>query len=281
MNINMALNPFKPQLEHFLTLCEFKNISKAARELGLSQPQLTKSLQGLESETRTLLFQRTNRGLVLTDQGQHLQQTLSDLHLQWTYLSHQTPTVQGRFRIGAHPLIANKRLPELMAHLVTLFPQVDFQYSEISSKEASHLIHNNELDLALAVNPKALNELYLGHIATEEICIWGPAGDSDCLVINPQLIQFTRLKKMAKYKKIIEVESYELCLSLAYNLRCHALVPEPALDGREGLFKKKRVLEKAKLCWIINQGKKNHPVIGVVRNFWSSVKGHETNKLNK
>lgn len=57
------------QLEYFIKVVECGSITKAAQELYLSQPSLTKAISGLEAEYDLKLFSRTARGLNLTPEG--------------------------------------------------------------------------------------------------------------------------------------------------------------------------------------------------------------------
>ena len=57
------------QLEYFLKIVECGSITKAAQELYLSQPSLTKAIAGLESEYNIKLFSRTAKGISLTTDG--------------------------------------------------------------------------------------------------------------------------------------------------------------------------------------------------------------------
>ena len=60
------------QIEVFLCAAKHQNISKAAAELYISQPALSKTISRLEKEFGSPLFSRTNRGVVLTDEGKEL-----------------------------------------------------------------------------------------------------------------------------------------------------------------------------------------------------------------
>jgi DNA-binding transcriptional LysR family regulator len=57
------------QLRDFLAVAEHRSLRAAARRLAIAQPSLTKSIQALEKELGTSLFQRTARGAILTPAG--------------------------------------------------------------------------------------------------------------------------------------------------------------------------------------------------------------------
>ena len=57
------------QLTHFLKVAQHQNITRAAEDLGLSQPAVSRSIQKLEEELGQPLFERQTRKVVLTDAG--------------------------------------------------------------------------------------------------------------------------------------------------------------------------------------------------------------------
>ena len=63
MNINFELYRI------FYTVANTKNITKAAEELMISQPAISKSIKNLEEQLGGQLFIRTKRGVILTDEG--------------------------------------------------------------------------------------------------------------------------------------------------------------------------------------------------------------------
>lgn len=60
------------RLRYFMTVAEEANIGRAASRLNISQPPLTRQIQQLEEEMGTLLFQRTRKGVRMTNAGQVL-----------------------------------------------------------------------------------------------------------------------------------------------------------------------------------------------------------------
>ena len=56
----------------FYYVAKYKSFSKAANVLGSNQPNITKFMNNLESQLRCKLFVRSNRGTVLTPEGEKL-----------------------------------------------------------------------------------------------------------------------------------------------------------------------------------------------------------------
>lgn len=57
------------QLRYIVTVAETGNITEAAKRLFISQPSLTNAIRELESEMQINLFNRTNKGVVITNEG--------------------------------------------------------------------------------------------------------------------------------------------------------------------------------------------------------------------
>ena len=60
------------QYKIFYEVAKAGNISKAAKELYISQPAISKAIQKLEQNLDTLLFKRSSRGVTLTPDGELL-----------------------------------------------------------------------------------------------------------------------------------------------------------------------------------------------------------------
>lgn len=58
------------QLQYVVTIAETKSMNKAASELYVSQPALSGAIKDLEDELQTQLFIRTNKGIVVTTEGE-------------------------------------------------------------------------------------------------------------------------------------------------------------------------------------------------------------------
>ncbi len=59
-------------MEYFVTVVQYRNFSKAAAALHISQPSLSKAISNMEAELGARLLERTTRDFRLTDAGQLL-----------------------------------------------------------------------------------------------------------------------------------------------------------------------------------------------------------------
>lgn len=116
------------QLEAFLAVAERRSVSRAAKALYLTQPALSARLRNLERELGVDLFERTPRGVRLTQAGhalrpyaQRVVQTIADARRALTELA----TGNGeRLVLGAAPAASAYLLPALLKRFQRLHPDV-------------------------------------------------------------------------------------------------------------------------------------------------------------
>ena len=73
-NTNRAETPLPKDLNVFLTVIRQRSFAAAAEELGQSSAYISKRIRVLETTLKTRLLHRTTRRLVLTDDGERVQQ---------------------------------------------------------------------------------------------------------------------------------------------------------------------------------------------------------------
>ena len=99
------------QLTYFVTVAEQGSINKAAEKLFVTQPNLSKAISNLESELKVRIFDRTNKGVILTDEGKKLYQyartILNQMELIQGLSSAERPRI---LSIASYPIITMGRL---------------------------------------------------------------------------------------------------------------------------------------------------------------------------
>ena len=95
------------QLRYFVAIARNRSLSRAASELHVSQPALTRQIKLLERELDCALLQRHARGVALTDSGRILaeraERQLRDFEQLRSDISDASFAPTGRLRIGCPP----------------------------------------------------------------------------------------------------------------------------------------------------------------------------------
>lgn len=60
------------QLEYFLAVCKYENITRAAENLHVSQPSITTSIKNLEEYLGVALIDRSSKKISITEEGKLL-----------------------------------------------------------------------------------------------------------------------------------------------------------------------------------------------------------------
>ena len=143
------------QLRYFLRVAERGNFTRAAEDLMISQPALSRSIQKLEEELGQPVFERKARLVSLTDAGTRLQaraqQVLSIIADTKAEITDDGES--GRVRVGAIPTIAPYFLPEILQKFSAAFPRATLIVQENTT---DHLLKNctqGEIDLAIVALP--------------------------------------------------------------------------------------------------------------------------------
>jgi DNA-binding transcriptional LysR family regulator len=145
------------ELDYFLTICETRNLARAAAALDVSQPALTRSLQRLEARFGTRLFIRAPRGVELTPIGTALRarvekarMTLDDAETEVAQLS---AGKIGKVRIGAGHLWARLVSRSIFPRFIVERPAAQVQFHVAFNTELFELVEVGKLDFAVCGLP--------------------------------------------------------------------------------------------------------------------------------
>ena len=112
----------------FYTVANTGNISKAARELYISQPAISKSISKLESSMQTPLFIRSSRGVTLTSEGQilyeHVKTAFEALSRGENELTRIKKLGIGHIRIGVSTTICKYLLMPYLKQYIARYPHI-------------------------------------------------------------------------------------------------------------------------------------------------------------
>lgn len=122
---------YNPQLETFLCVVESGSFSKAAEKLYITAPAVIKQINSLESSLNLQLFDRTHRGLVVTEAGKSLyKDTKYIIKYCKESVARAENAMQGDkevIRVGISPLTPPKIFVDLWPKIQKYYPNMKFQ----------------------------------------------------------------------------------------------------------------------------------------------------------
>lgn len=165
-------------LEQFVALARTKNFTRAAEELNLSQPALSRAIQKLEEQVGQPLFERKPREVVLTDLGELLLERAKEILklVEDTFSLLSEAGRQGRVRLGAIPTIAPYFLPVLLRGFAGERPDINVIVLEDTTENLIRKCGHGEIDLAILAMPLIEKYLEVEPLFDEELFLVLPAG---------------------------------------------------------------------------------------------------------
>lgn len=153
----------------FYIVATTENISKAARQLFISQPSISKSISRLENMLGTKLFVRTSRGVKLTDEGKllydHVKNAFISIEQGEHMLRHRQDAGISHIRIGVSTTLCKYMLLPYLKYFSEQYPNIRLTIQCQSSNQTMELLDKSQIDIGLVGlpdNPKKYRfyELY-------------------------------------------------------------------------------------------------------------------------
>ncbi len=151
------------QVEYMLAVCNYGSISKAASELMVSRPAISRALRELETEFGLVLFARTTGGVELTEIGvlfyekcRRIIEMVGNLSAEMQQIKASLQSKRASLlRIGLSPLACSDYFPDFFVDFSESHPDILMETQEILGAQLAEQLNNNELDVGmiLGVHP--------------------------------------------------------------------------------------------------------------------------------
>jgi len=165
------------QLEYFVQVAEFGSFTLSSRFLRVAQPALSRQVRALEVELRQTLFQRTGRGVTLTEPGRrlldHARGILQQVQRARLDLEQQRGAVTGRLVIGLPPSVSRTLTGPLVRAFRERFPQASFGVVEGLSDHLMEWLAVGRVDFALVYSGSAPAAIELAALRVEPMYLVG------------------------------------------------------------------------------------------------------------
>ena len=145
------------QLQYFVAVVKQNNITKAARQLFVSQAAVSFAIKELEKEFNTALFVRYNNQIVLTDEGHHLYKLAVNLlqNVDNTYEDMKNYIKKSSIlKIGVPPMLGSFIVPSIVQEFTDKNPNTEVQLVELGSVANQKAIIDKELSCGFTVKYK-------------------------------------------------------------------------------------------------------------------------------
>lgn len=145
------------ELRLLLAVARSGSIMKAASEIGLTQPALSKAIGELEGTFGVRLFDRSNRGVRVTPQGEILLRRATAIFQELRHAVDELQSLagadRGELRLGGTPAVCAGLLPHVIGTVRNQRPGLRFQVSELESARLAGEVADRSVDLGIGREP--------------------------------------------------------------------------------------------------------------------------------
>ena len=152
-------DPTVQQLRYAVALADIRHFGRAARASFVSQPALSAQIRELEARLRIQLFERTSRGVLITEAGAEVIERARRILHEVDDLCEAAVGVggelNGSLRLGVIPTIAPYVLPHAIGLIRDAYPALELYLREDRTEALIEQLQAGELDLLLLSLPVA------------------------------------------------------------------------------------------------------------------------------
>ena len=232
------------------------NISKAALNLGVTQPAVSRAIAKLEKSFGTRLFNRTQRGVSLTPEGDvfydYLEQAFYDIEKGEEELKRIKDDEYGYLKIGSSSTLCKFFMVSYLKEFFDRNPYVKLTVENASTAQTLSRIHSRKLDIGAVMIAKREPEIVFEKIMDVE----------DIFVCNP--VYLKRFYELYGEDANVFEKANIMLLSREHVSRRHI---EEYMKS-EGISPK-RLLEFPTMDVLIDMAKANMGIAAVIKEFVS------------
>ena len=166
------------QLRLFILIAQHGSISAAARAASIAQPALSVHMRQLEESVDTVLFERSVRGIKLTEAGRKLKRHADAI------LRHVEQAREEVVQVGLEPsgqvvvALSKSMVPPLAGKLFwrcnKRFPKINLRLLDLAVRDSRLLIETREVDFGLLPNGPSLEDVNIIPLIAQDLYLIGP-----------------------------------------------------------------------------------------------------------
>ena len=142
------------QLEYFCNVGKFENFTRAAQELHVSQPSVTKAIKSLEAELQLTLIDRSQKRISLTKEGkiflEHARKVMKDVDEALQNMQQFKIQKDNVIKFGLPPMVEAYLFPNFFVKFQAEYPNIELDIKEFSdSTEILQKLKDGTLDFGI------------------------------------------------------------------------------------------------------------------------------------
>jgi LysR family nitrogen assimilation transcriptional regulator len=241
------------RLEYFVQVAQLGSLGRASDVLRIAQPALTRQMRLLEEELSVTLFNRSRRGMQLTEEGEQLLAglvgPLRQVEMTLQGIRSLSSKLVGNIVLGMPPTVTIVLARGLLQRISAEEPSIQVRIVEGSTPNIAEWIRSGEIDIALIYAPLVDDRLIGRDLLREELVLVGsPAArlspnetinfmtlmDLPLIIPNPRNGMRTIIERVsARYNKQLRpkciIDSLNVTKMMVSNDDGYAILPLSAI----------------------------------------------------
>ena len=217
--------PTLQQLRYFAAIADAGAFGVAADNEFVSQPALSAQIKELERKLGVTLFERTNRGVLLTTYGAEVLKrarvVLQEVDGLVEATKHNGKRLRGEIGLGVIPTLAPYILPDIVRAFKTTHPDAELRIFELKTNDMFDSLRRGEIDLGLLALPVFSDEFLAAPIAEDKFLLAMPSNHELARTKSP-----IKLEKLRGERVILLEEGH--CLRDQVAQVCQLAFSEPS-----------------------------------------------------
>jgi DNA-binding transcriptional LysR family regulator len=249
-------------LQYFLSIARHRSLARAADELTVSQPALSRAVQRLEIRFAIKLFERTPRGMELTDAGRRLAHHARNAEIELDEAARELTDMSGgkhgHVRVAAGHTISSLVNSALVPRLHLERPAATLHLDAHFNDRIVALLAEGAYDFAVGVVPESLPESLVAEVLMHDELVpavheshplahvkhptvqdlvaqpWTGAGSRVLSYAGLEQLFISAGQDPPRY--VVDTNSYEIALAAVRRSLCVTFAPKWLVRSQSGLF---------------------------------------------
>ncbi|PEZ74649.1 LysR family transcriptional regulator [Bacillus sp. AFS017274] len=161
------------QFNYFQKVASVQHITRAAEQLSISQPALSRSISKLEDELGVQLFDRKGRNIYLNRYGKmflnRVEQSIKQIEIGKQEIWDEIHPDHGTISLSFLPSLGIHVVPDIISSFQKMHPNIKFQLTQVSNRQIIEQLKSRKVDLALTSLLHEDKEVNCQPLLTEEL----------------------------------------------------------------------------------------------------------------
>lgn len=218
-------------LRYFEAVARHLHVTRAAAELHIAQPALSKQISQLEQELGIALFDRVGRNVRLTEAGEallpHARAVMAQVEAARTEMAERIGLRRGRAAVGTPPTVGMQLLPPVLAAFNRQYPGIELRFHEAGVQTLLDLLETGLIDVAAVTLPVEDEHLTVVPLFSEEmvVAVWR----EHALTAR----ETVAIADLHEEPWVLSPQNYELREATLHACQAAGFAPRVVLDGGE------------------------------------------------